>query len=195
TPYVSLRLNRPEALRGARGVGGQSVREANDVAAVDVFSGVGSNIEPFEHIPQGLTLLEQHFGPLRVSQAYHCPAVGFEGDPFVNLVVGFQTSEPPKAVTLALRDIEQRCGRKRNEKLRSRTLDLDLLLHDHGIVERDGLHLPRQDILEYAFVLKPLAAMIPDAIHPVVGRSYADLWADFDASEQPLTPVGLNPST
>jgi len=54
--------------------------------------------------------------------------------------------------------------------------------------------LPRKDILEYAFVLKPLAAMIPDAVHPVVGRSYADLWAAFDATEQPLTPVSLHPS-
>lgn len=189
--WVSLRLNKPMALRGAQGVGVHIVREAKDAAAANVFVGVGSNIEPFAHIPQALKLLEQRFGPLRLSQTYRCPAVGFDGDPFVNLVVGFETTQPPLAVTLALRDIEQHCGRKRNEKMRSRTLDLDLLLHDNSVVEHDGLHLPRRDILEYAFVLKPLAAMIPDAIHPVAGRSYADLWADFDASEQPLTPVSL----
>lgn len=163
----------------------------NDSAQVSVFVGVGSNIEPFVHVPRALRLLEQRFGALRVSQAYRCPAVGFDGEPFVNLVVGLETTEPPLAVTLALRDIEQQCGRNRNEKMRSRTLDLDLLLHGNRIVERDGLHLPRRDILEYAFVLKPLAAMIPDQVHPVAGRSYADLWADFDASEQPLTAVDL----
>lgn len=161
-------------------------------STINVFVGVGSNIEPFEHIPHALTLLEHRFGPLRISQAYRCPAVGFDGDPFVNLVVGFETNEPPLAVTLALRDIEQHCGRNRNEKMRSRTMDLDLLLHDNRVVEHDGLRLPRGDVLRYAFVLKPLAAMIPEQVHPVTGRSYADLWADFDDSGQPLTAVNLN---
>lgn len=157
-----------------------------------VFVGVGSNIEPRVHIPKGLTLLAERFGALQVSQAYRCPAVGFDGAAFINLVVAFNVTEPPLAVLHGLRDIEQRCGRDRNEKKQSRTLDLDLLLHDNQVVERDGLHLPRSDILRYAFVLKPLAMMIPDQTHPVVGRSYAELWADFDARDQPLTPVALN---
>ena len=161
----------------------------SDSSAVSVFVGIGSNIEPFVHIPRVRVLLEDRFGPLRVSQAYRCPAVGFEGDPFVNLVVGFDTTEPPLAVVHALRDVEQQCGRKRNEKMRSRTMDLDLLLHGNRVIDRDGLHLPRSDILRYAFVLKPLAEMIPDQLHPEVQRSYADLWADFDARDQPLTAV------
>lgn len=160
-------------------------------AAAAVFVGIGSNIEPFVHVPRVLVLLQQRFGALRVSTAYRCPAVGFDGDAFVNLVVGFDSAEPPLAVVHALRDTEQRCGRARNEKMRSRTMDLDLLLHGDKVIDADGLHLPRNDILRYAFVLKPLAEMVPERMHPVVGRSYADLWAAFDAADQPLTAVDL----
>lgn len=161
----------------------------NDAPAVAVFVGIGSNIEPRTHIPRALGLLEQRFGGLRVSRFYECPAVGFDGDPFVNLVVGFDTGEPPFDVVHGLRAIERQCGRSRSEKMRSRTMDLDLLLYGDHILDDADLRVPRSDILCYAFVLKPLAELIPDARHPVNGVRYADLWAAFDAGEQPLTPV------
>lgn len=161
----------------------------NDATAVAVFVGIGSNIEPRTHIPRALGLLEQRFGGLRVSRFYECPAVGFDGDPFVNLVAGFDSNEPPLDVVRGLRAIERQCGRSRSEKMRSRTMDLDLLLYGDHILDDADLRVPRSDILCYAFVLKPLAELIPDARHPVNGVRYADLWAAFDAGEQPLTPV------
>lgn len=163
----------------------------NDTAAVSIFVGIGSNIEPRTHIPQALRLLEQRFGALRVSQVYECPAVGFEGDVFFNLVVGFDSGDDALDVVYALRDIEQLCGRSRDEKMRSRTIDLDLLLYGDHILDDADLRVPREDITRYAFVLKPLLELTPDGCHPVSGMAYADLWAQFDASEQPLKAVAL----
>lgn len=161
-------------------------------ASVAVYVGIGSNIDPHVHIPQALQLLEQQFGALQVSQAYECPAVGFEGDAFCNLVIGFASALAPLEVVYALRAIEQQCGRSRSEKMRSRTLDLDLLLYGEQILDDADLRVPRNDILRYAFVLKPLVELLPQGRHPVSGRRYADLWADFDASEQPLKAVSLS---
>lgn len=158
-----------------------------------VFVGVGSNIDPRTHVPRALALLETRFGALRVSRAYRCPSVGFDGDDFINLVIGFDSDEPVADLQAALRRIETDCGRDRSVKRASRRMDLDLLLVGDTVLDRDGLTLPRADILEYAFVLRPLAELVPDARHPVLGSTYAALWAAFDDREQPLTPVMITP--
>lgn len=157
----------------------------------DVFVGIGSNIRPQEHVPQALAHLEAAFGVLRVSRVYQCPAVGFDGADFVNLVVGFETSMAVHPVQEKLHAIEAACGRIRGSKQASRTMDLDLLLYGDRVHAQDGLCLPRPDILEYAFVLKPLAELVPQWRHPVEGRTYARLWADFDRGDQSLTAIDM----
>jgi len=157
-----------------------------------VFVGLGSNIQPHAHVPLALELLERSFGDLNVSPIYRCPAVGFDGDEFVNLVVGFDTVTPVHALQAELRDIEAACGRDRAEKMASRTMDIDLLLYGDAVMDDDMLTLPRADILEYAFVLKPLADLIPEARHPVRGERYIDMWRAFDDREQPLTRIELD---
>ena len=57
-----------------------------------VYVSIGSNIAREENIPAGLRALHERFGALSVSTLYECPAVGFEGEDFYNLVVGFDRS-------------------------------------------------------------------------------------------------------
>ena len=68
-------------------------------------------------------------------------------------------------------------------------MDLDLLLYDDLVLDNNGLKLPREEILKNAFVLWPLAEIAPQRVHPVAGRSYAELWADFDKSRETLAPI------
>jgi len=139
---------------------------------------LGSNIEPEENLRAALVLLEARFGPLVVSPVYRTAAEGFEGDDFLNLVVGIDTGEPLHEVRGALRAIEEARGRVRgSEKFSSRTLDLDLLTWNELV--DPALGLPRDEILEYAFVLGPLADVAPDERHPVAGRTYGELWRAF----------------
>lgn len=155
-----------------------------------VYVSVGSNVEPEQHIHNGLDILRQHYGELRLSPVYRTTAVGFEGDDFLNLALSFETSEPVEAVAETLDEIENQCGRIRGEaRFGPRTLDLDLLLYDDLELDKPGLKLPRDEILTYAFVLRPLADLIPDALHPVEGRSYAMLWADLADATDELVPV------
>lgn len=160
-------------------------------AATTVYVGIGSNIEPFVHIPRGLELLQEQFGALTVSPAYRCPAVGFAGADFLNLVVAFASTQEPAELVRMLHELERRCGRTRGAGLSSRTMDMDLLLFGQRVVDCDTFALPRDDILRYAFVLRPLADIAGAARHPVDGRSYAQLWNAFDASDQPLERVLL----
>lgn len=157
-----------------------------------VYVSIGSNIDRDRNIRAALDALAARFANLEQSRIYESTAVGFAGDPFYNLVVAFDAEQAPREIVSLLHGIEDQQGRVRDgERFAARTLDLDLLLYD-DLQMRDGkLVLPRDEITRYAFVLRPLAELAPDTRHPVIGRTYAELWGGFSAEDQALWPVEL----
>jgi 2-amino-4-hydroxy-6-hydroxymethyldihydropteridine diphosphokinase len=91
-------------------------------------------------------------------------------------------------VSEALDAMENACGR---DRYGPRTLDLDLLLHGTAAVDEPGLLLPRPDLLRYAFMLGPLAALAGDRRHPLTGETFAAHWARFDRASHPLVEVAM----
>ncbi len=160
------------------------------------FISIGSNINKDNHIPVSLRELERHFGKLSISSIYESEPVGFTGDTFYNLVVGFNSELSVKEVAKQLRQIELDNGRTRNsQKFSARTLDLDLILYDDLIINDGRLQIPRDEIERYAFVLEPLAEIAPDFKHPVSQLSYADLWEKFDKTnlkQKRVTPTWIH---
>jgi len=145
------------------------------------YISIGSNIDKNKNIPASLEALKLHFGQLTISSIYESESVGFIGDTFYNLVVGFNSEFSVKEVARILRQIELDNGRTRNsQKFSSRTLDLDLILYDNLILNDGRLQIPRDEIERYAFVLEPLAEIAPDLKHPISDISYSDLWKKFD---------------
>ena len=144
-----------------------------------VFLGIGSNIERERYITAGLDAVHELFGELSLSSVHDSAAVGF---------VVTTLSLPELAV--ALRHIERMHGRPENaSRFSSRQLDIDILTYNDEIGIISGVELPRGEILENAFVLRPLAELAPEAVHPVQRRSYAELWEEFDQTSQPLEKV------
>ena len=47
-----------------------------------------------------------------------------------------------------------------------------------------GAELPRDDVLSYAFVLAPLAESAPAVRRPVVRRTFAELWSEFEPTHE-----------
>ena len=158
-----------------------------------VYVGIGSNIDPGKNVRQGIRALQERFGNLIISPVYESEPVGCTGDNFYNLVAGFDSHETCEAVAAAVYDIEAGFGRSRaHARLLPRALDLDLLLYGDQVIETENFRLPRQDILDYAFVLKPLADVAGDQVHPVAGRSYGDLWSSFNHPGQKLWRIELD---
>lgn len=158
----------------------------------EVFVAAGSNIEPQEKLRLALSLLREHFGPLKASRTYRNAAVGFTGDDFINLVVGFVTAADVENVVQTLHVIEERCGRSRiAEKFAPRAMDLDLLLYGDVVHNSDGIVLPRPDLLRRPYMLGPMAEIAPDLRHPVLGKTFAELWQDFDQSAHAMQVVAL----
>ena len=150
-----------------------------------VWISAGSNVDKEKNIRDAIDHLAQEFGVLLLSPVYLTKAEGFEGDDFLNLVIGIDTELSPKQLRQKLRDIEDRQGRIRGDnKFASRTLDLDLLTWGSLVDEAQGI--PRDEILKYAFVLKPLADVAPQETYPGGDQSYAELWKNFAGNKHNL---------
>ena len=158
-----------------------------------VYISIGSNIEREKNVRAAVAALRQRFGALQLSPVYENRPIGFDGDNFYNLVAALDTDQPPETVTAVLHAIEQDQGRTRTEsRFGPRTLDLDLLLYGDLVRDNENLRLPRDEIREYACVLRPLAELAPDRRHPETGETFAQMWAQFPQSRQPLVPVEID---
>ena len=157
-----------------------------------VLVAAGSNVEPRANLRRALDALAAHYPALRRSAAYRNRAVGFEGEDFVNLVIGFDTAEDVRAVMEQLHAAEAACGRERHApKWAPRSMDLDVLLYGDRICDEPGLVLPRPDLVRRAYMLGPAAEIAPDMQHPTLGVTLAELWRDFAQQDHPLEPVDL----
>ena len=157
-----------------------------------VYVSIGSNIDKKHNVISCIAMLRETFGELKLSPVYESRAVGFDGNNFYNLVASFETAQSPRHVENALKLIEERHGRRRGKnRFESRTLDLDQLLHGDLVINENGVRIPRDDIVQHAFVLRPLADLASRAMHPVLGKTYAGLWSDFDRDATVLKRVSL----
>ncbi len=157
-----------------------------------IYISIGSNIDAEKHVRLAVTELRRHYGEVLLSSVYESEAVGFSGDNFLNMVAGVDTLESVQQASSTLHEIEDRHGRLRDgPRFSARTLDLDLLLYDDLITDKDGLQIPRDEITKNAFVLWPLAELAPDLRHPLSGLSMAEIWKHYDRSSQALWPLEI----
>jgi len=161
-----------------------------------VYAGLGSNVDKEKNIPAGLSTLASHFSPLAISTVYESEAFGFHGDNFYNLVTGFDTDLSALEVISIFKSIESSLGRTPStqdtaSKTTSHTIDIDLLLFGDLVWHNEQIDIPRKDIVQYPFVLCPLAELAGDLEHPETCLSIADMWASFDKDRHQLKPVTL----
>jgi 2-amino-4-hydroxy-6-hydroxymethyldihydropteridine diphosphokinase len=157
-----------------------------------IYLSLGSNIEPGKNLQAAIDELEAKFGRIVVSPAYRFPAVGFAGPDFVNLAVAIDTDLDASTLNDWLHALEDRHGRRRDvARYSSRTLDVDIVLYGERVIKGAGnLEVPRAELLQ-TFVLQPLADIAPDALHPTLHKSIAELWASAAASGERGSPVDL----
>jgi 2-amino-4-hydroxy-6-hydroxymethyldihydropteridine diphosphokinase len=152
-----------------------------------VFLGLGSNVEPHQNLRLAISELQRRYGPLDISSVYENAAVGFEGSNFLNLVVRLNSDESPADMHSQIESIHDMAGRDRSKvKYISRPLDIDLLLYDDLVLDEPPITLPRGDVLEYSFVLRPLQELDPELVHPVTGLTMTEHWQQFDQKEHLL---------
>jgi 2-amino-4-hydroxy-6-hydroxymethyldihydropteridine diphosphokinase len=106
------------------------------------------------------------------SSDYITPPWGEENQArFVNACIEIETGLDPHALLFTLHKIEKQFGRDRAREQRwgPRPLDLDMLAYDNVSLQKPELTLPHPRLFERAFVLVPLAEIVPDRL--IGGRS------------------------
>jgi 2-amino-4-hydroxy-6-hydroxymethyldihydropteridine diphosphokinase len=114
------------------------------------------------------------------SSDYATPPWGDEQQArFINACIDIETSLDPHALLFTLHKIENKFGRDRPNETRwgPRTLDLDLIAYDDVSIEKPELTLPHPRLFERAFVLVPLAEIVPDRL--IAGHSVSGALAQL----------------
>ena len=149
-------------------------------SAVTAYVALGANIGNRQaNIERAIANLDATEGiqVVQVSSLVENPAVGGPEDSpaFVNGVVEIQTTLRPRELLERMLQIEQELGRVRREKWGPRVIELDLILYGDQVVVEEGLQVPHPLMHERKFVLEPLAEIAPEAQHPIMGLSMAEL--------------------
>lgn len=119
---------------------------------------------------------------VRTSANYTSAPMGTAAaEPFLNAVAELRTDWEPPRLLDHLHEFERRFGRVRNVAWGPRTLDLDLLYVGAQIVDTETLTLPHPHAWYRRFVLAPMCAIAPDFVHPLIGKTQAELLYRIDA--------------
>lgn len=142
-----------------------------------VYLSLGSNCRREASLAAALRLLRESFGTVACSPVYESDAEGAPGAPYLNLAASLETPLPLPALRQVLRDMEQTLGRERGRP--EVVIDIDILLYGDLCGDFDGLTLPRPELLQRAYVLKPLADLAGQAVHPLTGCSFGEHWRRY----------------
>lgn len=116
---------------------------------------------------------------LVISPVYETEPWGFKNqNNFLNCVIIALSRLNPVALLRELKIIEKKTGREKRKKWREREIDIDILFYGDNIYNSKNLKIPHPQIQNRNFVLKPLADLIPDYIHPAARKKIIDIFTD-----------------
>jgi len=145
-----------------------------------VYIGLGSNLgDRVAHLREAVHRLGAIITIERVSQLYVAAPLGYvRDDAYINAALHGATTMTPIDLLGMLQQIEVAMGRRPGVQFGPRPIDLDLLFFDSIQMETYKLTIPHPRLAERAFVLKPLADIAPDFMHPVLYYTMSQLLAD-----------------
>jgi len=148
---------------------------------------LGSNLgEREKNLTQALSLLSQEINLEKVSPVYETEPVGYKEQPlFLNLACQIITDLNPRELLRLAKTIERKMGRVPSSQINSpRLIDIDILFYDNRILESQDLTIPHPRLPQRAFVLIPLADIAPKLVHPVLGKSIAELTSNVQGTSE-----------
>src|SRR5947209_7207742 len=160
------------------------------------YIALGSNLgDRAAWLEQALKTLREHpaIAVLRVSSFLETEPVGGPGGQgrYLNAAAELETTLSAEELLQALLAVEARLGRVRAERFGPRTIDLDLLLYGSLTCEGPNLTLPHPRMHEREFVLRPLAEIAPQLVHPELGRTVVELLEELRQLPRPAASPAL----
>ena len=156
-----------------------------EIKSVTAYLGLGSNLGDRQgNLNRALEFLSQRLRVEKVSSVYDTEPVGdIEQPRFLNLVCRVTTTLPPVALLALAKGVEAKLGRSGGSGT-PRIIDIDILFYGDQVVETSELVIPHPRLTERAFVLIPLAEIVPELLHPINGKTVATLLQELKQGVQ-----------
>lgn len=147
-----------------------------------VYLGLGSNLDDrYVNLQRAIANLQEHFTITAISPVYATEPWGeTDQPPFLNVCVAAVTDEPPHSVLRIIKSIEAGLGRQPSRRWGPRLIDIDILFYDRLVLAEEELIIPHPRMAERAFVLAPLADIIPTFRHPQTGETIEEMLERVD---------------
>jgi len=147
------------------------------------YLSLGSNVEPERNLPAAVARLGRWGRVRAVSAVWESAPVGFADQPnFLNAAALLETGLSAQGLRQeAIASIETALGRVRTaNKNAPRTIDIDIMLFNHDVLQVGQRRIPNPEVLERPFVAIPLAEIAPDYVHPETGQTLRQIARRFD---------------
>jgi 2-amino-4-hydroxy-6-hydroxymethyldihydropteridine diphosphokinase len=151
-----------------------------------VFIGLGSNRgDRVANLRAAIQLMSAYIRVEKISNLYVAAPLGYvPTDAFVNAVLKGATTLKAFELLTRLKQTEQAMGRPRGTHFPPYVIDLDILFYGNAEIDMLELKLPHPRIAERAFVLKPLAEIAPNFMHPVLFATARQLLSEVEGADQ-----------
>lgn len=157
-----------------------------------IYLGLGTNLgDRTANLQAAISRLAEELEITAVSPIYQTPPWGVTDQPdFLNLCLKAETDLPPAKLLTFVKNLETKLGRQPGKRWGPRLIDIDILFYADQIIETENMIIPHPRLAERAFVLRPLAEIAPDFVHPVFGETVMALSKRVeDAEIRPFTPA------
>ncbi|MCZ4319263.1 2-amino-4-hydroxy-6-hydroxymethyldihydropteridine diphosphokinase [Aequorivita viscosa] len=150
----------------------------------NVYLSLGSNMgNRFGNLQNAVNALFREVGSIvKISSVYETPAMGFDGDPFLNCAVWLYVDLKPAKILKSILEIEKKLGRKRNSTTNytSRPIDIDIIFIDDLVISTEKLTVPHPEMTKRRFVLQPVADLNFQLNHPISEKNILEILEETD---------------
>jgi 2-amino-4-hydroxy-6-hydroxymethyldihydropteridine diphosphokinase len=127
---------------------------------------------------------------IATSQLYEtAPAYVLDQPNFLNMALKGQTELSPKELLRYLKQLEKQVGREKTVRFGPREIDLDIIFYNDLVLDDPDLRIPHPRLTERAFVLRPLADIGAEVVHPVLKQVVAELLNELPVEDGILKVV------
>lgn len=147
-----------------------------------IYLALGTNLgDRVANLDEAVEIISSKVHTLRRSPIYETDPVGYlDQDLFLNQVIHAETNLEPVYLLDYLKSAERKIGRVPTFRDGPRKIDIDIIFYNDLILDSPDLHIPHARMQERAFVLAPLADLEADFLHPKLGKTVTELFAEVD---------------